>query len=91
MLTLYKTQGHSRQRVTLRRSLCGEWATITVNSKLEQVKIEGIGGKASWVSIPQSSDSREDTGRIKFTSHQRNTKGMKVVFYNVRGIVDTSR
>lgn len=50
---------------------------ITVNPRLERVKIVVIGEAASW----------REAARVKLTSHQGNMKRLSVVHYNIYGMV----
>lgn len=61
---------------------------ISVSPRLEHGKIVLIGGEASSVkTVSQSSGSWEESARVEFTYPQRNTKGKRVVRYNLRGMV----
>lgn len=60
---------------------------MTVNLRLEKIKILVIGESFTWEWIPQSSGSTDKAGRVEIPSLQWNTKKMKAVRYNVCFIV----
>lgn len=50
-----------------------------VNLRFELVMVVAIGKASPWESVPLSNDSREKADRVEITSHQWNTKRMRMV------------
>lgn len=58
---------------------------ITVNPRLELIKIGMIGEKFSWESVSQNNGLCEG---VELTSHQWNMEEKGVICYNASGLVD---
>lgn len=89
MATLYKArQPLDVDAYRIRDSLYGNVWKMSVNPKFENGKIVVIGAEASsGKTVPQSSGWLEQATRVEPTSLQRNTKGKRMVRYNVLGVV----
>lgn len=68
-----------RDRGQQRHRLGGYVREIMVNLRFELVMVVAIGKASPWESVPLSNDSREKADRVEITSHQWNTKRMRMV------------
>lgn len=59
--------------------------------EVEQVKVVVIGESFPWDSVIQTSDSWEEIARVELSSHQWNTKVVRLVRSNVCSMSDLSR
>lgn len=73
---------HSKQRLqNKKQSLCRQVGKMMVSPRLEEVKFVAIGPGGTLMGVSQISISQKLLLEIK--SHKQNTKGLRVVCYNV--------
>lgn len=71
--------------------LCGFVGKIIVKARLEQIKILVIWKVSSWESVQHRSGAVEEFAQVGIKSYKLNTKGMRIVRFNVCSMVYFNR